>query len=87
MIRWKYPSAPQVKDGQYVGLAQHGQYWRGHEGDPSGETWFAVYQPTGGLPKELIKNASASAMYKKCTEHDEREMSALFHANGIQTAS
>ena len=70
-IRWSYPSVPQVKGGQYVGLAWHGQYWRGHEGDPSGATWFAVYKPTDGLPELLIENATAGAMYTKCTEDND----------------
>jgi hypothetical protein len=70
-IKWTYESAPQVKTGQYVGRASHGQYWRGHEGDPDGATWFAVYKPTGGVPELLIDKASAKKMYDRCTEHDQ----------------
>jgi hypothetical protein len=60
-----------MKGGSPVGVASHGQYWRGWVGDDSwGETWFVIYKPQDEPPVELVSWVSASTAYSACTNHN-----------------
>ena len=70
-ISWAaQPRDPRLRGGEPVGVARHGQYWRGWFGDYSGETWFVIYKPEDGPPVELANRVSAGTAYRACTDHN-----------------
>lgn len=70
-ISWvAQPRDPRLQGGEPVGVASHGQYWRGWRGDYTGDTWFAVYMPDDGSPVELANHVSAGKAYRACTDHN-----------------